>query len=99
MPCWRISAPVGRAAQADAHSVLRYLRKGQVIRVADLRHTAIFNAVGFQFALAEHRRIRRVFAKIDSVRTGDQTKMRHRRQVILAVVADDPGVGAIELRI
>ena len=73
-------APVGGAAQADADAVLRDLRKGQVIGLADLRHAAIFDAVGFQFALAKHRRIGRVFAKIDSVSTGDQTKMRHRRQ-------------------
>ena len=60
-------APIGGAAQAHAHAVLRDLRKGQVVGLPDLRHAAIFDAVGFEFALAEHRGIGRVFGEVDAI--------------------------------
>ena len=50
-------SPVAGAAQAHADAVLGDLRERQIVGLADLRHAAIFDSVGFQFTLAEYRRV------------------------------------------
>ena len=77
-------APVARAAESHTHAVLRDLGEGQVVRIAHLDDSAIFDAIRLKLTLTKEGRIGLRFAEMYAIVAGHQPQVRHRGQIVLA---------------